>query len=392
MHDDFSRRSFLLGGAATLGAWTLAPGWVLAESIPTSAWQTFPSPTVDSGLALQPRFTSLRGRATLFWAGTSAEARAPEVFFCSAADGDDGWQKTRAPFFGNDMGRVRRLAIATARDAMALIFQRETTQGNGAVEVLLSLSRDNGYSFSTPFVMDSYVLGQEGGSYVSIAARQGTQRPEFAAAWVAEGGVVRACSIDPRTGFRPQTRVLGEVANIHSKVEVIGAGQDGFYAIWAEGKSMKSAFIKPLTGVIEDSTSFASGDFQKNFCGASYYRGPGYALAAAENGDFQVYQLKDRKFSPMGGKGKFPVNGRKLNSRVDMEDRDRLHMVVLDEGRKPRLLYTTNRGGSWSTPEVVCELKEGVDVTGFDLAVTEKTIWTIVTQSQLVNIYRRQLG
>lgn len=383
-----SRRQFLLATGATLGYCCLENAW--GEANP-SGWQKFAVPTTDSGLVLQPRLTSLRGRATLFWAGTSSEARAPEVFFCSSADGDDGWQKSRAPFFGNDMGRVRRLAVATARDAMALIFQRETTQGNGAVEVLLSLSKDNGYSFSNPFVMDSYVLGEEGGSYLSIAARQGTQRPEFAAAWVAEGGQVRACSIDPRTGFRPQTRVLGEVKSIHSKVEVIGAGQDGFYAIWAEGRSMKSAFIKPLTGTIDEAVSFASGDFQRNFCGASYYRGPGYVVAAAENGDFQVYALKDRKFTALGSKAKFPVSGRKLDCRADLEGRDHLHMAVLDEGKVPRLLYTTNRSGNWSAPDTICDLKEAVTVTGFDIAVTEGYAWAIVTQSQLLNIFRRKI-
>lgn len=382
-----TRRDFLAGTAATFTLLGLN-GWA-AET--DSGWERFKAPPTEKGLVLQPRLLNVRSRLTLFWAGTSSAARSPEVYYCNKSDGDDDWSKVRAPFFGNDMARVRRVAVATAREATGLIFQRETTQGNGAVEILLSLSYDSGYSFSNPFVLDSYVLGQEGGSYISLAARQGLQRPEFGAMWVAEDGVVRACNIDPRSGFRPRAIVVGNVASIRSKVEIVGAGNEGFYAVWPEAKHLKTAHLKPLNGETEPSVTLAAGDFDRNFCVASYYRGPGFVLAATESGALNVYEVKDEKFNPQA-KARFPVHGRKLDSRCALEDRKHLHVAVLESGSVSKLWYTTNRSGSWSEPTLICELEKEVPVTGFDIEVMEEYVWVCAAQEQLFQFRRLKLA
>ena len=379
------RRQFLAGSLAGLAYSALGPAQA------QGAWEKFDNPKTENGLVLNPRLITLKGKVTLFWAGTNSSARAPEVMYCNAGDGDSVWGKTYAPFFGSDLGRVRRLAVATARDVMAVVFQRETTQGNGAVEVLMTLSHDSGYSFGAPFVLDSYVLGQEGGSYLSCGARQGTQRGELAALWVAEGGVVRAANIDPRSGFRPRAVVIGEVESIKARAEVVGAGPDGFYCIWPEGGGLKSVRIKPLTGTMEPAEKLTSGDIQKNFSVASYYRGPAYILSSTEGGEFKIFQAKDGKLvNP--STSKFPLPGRKLDSRSCLEEEKHLHLAVVEQGPQPKLVYITNRSGSWSTAEVITTLQPDVPVTGFDITVSDSHVWAIIGQEQLVSVWRRKLG
>lgn len=380
-----SRRSFLIGAAGTVAYSALGPAYA------DGPWQPFQKPTTEQGLVLNPRLVTLKGKVTLVWSGTNSAVRQAEIIYCNAGDDDEVWGKARAPFFGQDMGRVRRLAVATARDAMAIVFQKETTQGNGAVEVYLTVSYDSGYSFSNPFVMDSYVLGKEGGSYLSCAARQGKARPEFAACWVAEGGVVRCCGIDQRSSFRPQARVVGEVENIKAKAEIVGAGPDGFYCVWPQDGGMKTAHVKPLTTSVEDTASLFKGAVVRNFGVASYYRGPGFITTCTESGEFKIYQAKDEKLSE-AFKGKFPMTQRGLDSRTALEKEELLHMAVVEGGAKPKLHYMTNRSGSWSAPEVIMNLEPDVPISGFDITVSENYVWTIVSQEQLVTVMRRKLG
>ncbi|MBX3165855.1 MAG: hypothetical protein KF760_00530 [Candidatus Eremiobacteraeota bacterium] len=380
-----SRRSFMIGAAGAVVYSALGPAYA------DGPWQPFQKPTTEQGLVLVPRLVTLKGKVTLVWSGTNASVRQPEIIYCNAGDEDEVWGKARAPFFGNDMGRVRRLAVATARDAMAIVFQRESSQGNGAVEVYLTVSYDSGYSFSTPFVMDSYVLGQQGGSYLSCAARQGKSRPEFAALWVAEGGVVRACGIDQRSSFRPQAKVVGEVENIKGKAEIVGAGGDGFYAVWPQEGNVKTARVKPLTTSVEDATTLFKGTVVRNFGVASYYRGPGFITTCTEGGEFKIHQAKDGKLVEVF-KNKFPMTQRGLDSRTALEKEEFLHMAVVEGGAKPKLHYITNRSGSWSTPEVIMNLEADVPISGFDITVSDSYVWTIVSQEQLVTVMRRKLG
>jgi hypothetical protein len=380
-----SRRSFMMGAAGAVAYSALGPAYA------DGPWQPFQKPTTEQGLVLVPRLVTLKGKVTLVWAGTNASVRQAEIIYCNAGDEDEAWGKARAPFFGSDMGRVRRLAVATARDAMAIVFQRESSQGNGAVEIYLTVSYDSGYSFSTPFVMDSYVLGKEGGSYLSCAARQGKARPEFAALWVAEGGVVRCCGIDQRSTFRPQARVVGELENIKGKAEIVGAGGDGFYAVWPQDGNVKTAHVKPLTTSVEDSVTLFKGTVVRNFGVASYYRGPGYITTCTEGGEFKIYEAKNEKLTEVF-KNKFPMTQRGLDSRTALEKEEFLHMAVVEGGSKPKLHYITNRSGSWSAPEVIMNLEQDVPISGFDITVSESYVWTIVSQEQLVTVMRRKLS
>jgi hypothetical protein len=380
-----SRRSFIKGALASLAIGQTGSAW--AEE----GWEKFAPPPTSQGLVINPRLLNVRGRLNMYWAGTSGAARAPEVYYCNKSGDDEGWGKVYAPFFGSDLARVRRLAVATARDATVLLFQRETSQGNGAVEVQMTVSGDGGYSFSTPFVLDSYVLGEEGGSYISVAARQGTKRPEFAALWVAEDGIIRACNIDPRSGFRPRALPIGTAASIKSKVEVVGAGGEGFFAIWPEGSGLKCSHIKPLTGSMGKAENVAGGEFLRNFSAAGYYRGPAFISASNESGQFGVYEARGDKLESRPTP-KFPVPGRKLDSRTCLENQKHLHMAVVEGGKTPKMWYVTNRGGSWSQPTLICNLEPEVPVTGFDIEVTEGYVWAVVGQEQLIQLRRLKLA
>lgn len=378
-----NRREFLLTGLAGL---TLRPGVARAQN---GGWSAFPAPFTDSGLFLSPRLQNVRGRLYIFWAGTTTEARAPEMFTANASDGDSDWTKPRAPFFGSDMGRVRRLAVANTRDTLAMVFQRETTQGNGAVEVLLTISSDSAYTWSNPFVMDSYVLGEEGGSYVSIAGRQGVQRAEFAACWVAEGGAVRASNIDTRSGFRPRALPVGNLTSIKGKAEVLGAGKEGFYAVWPEEKTLRSARVKPLTGVIEPAATVQTGEFLRFFATASHQRGPGFLVAAPEGGDLSLMEAKDEKLALLDKK-RIPLVGRQWECRAALDGDNKLHLALLEPGARGAIYYVHNRGGSWSAPEKVVALREEAPMTGYDIAVTEDYCWVVAGQNQIVHMLRRK--
>lgn len=379
-----NRREFLMASLAGLSLANARSGYS------QETWTAYPAPFTDSGLFLSPRLQNVRGRLYVFWAGTTGEARAPEIFLSSTTEGDNSWSKPRAPFFGNDMARVRKLAVANTRDTLALVFQRETTQGNGAVEVLLTISADSAYSWSNPFVMDSYVLGQEGGSYVSIAGRQGTQRPEFAACWVAEDGAVRASNIDTRSGFRPRALPVGNLSSIKGKAEVLGAGKDGFYAVWPEERTLRCSRVHPLSGVIDPATTVQTGEYLRLFATASHQRGPGFLVAAPEGGDFSTLEAKNDKLAPVDKK-RIPLVGRQWECRAALDGDNKIHLALLEPGARAAIYYVHNRGGSWSAPEKVLTLREAAPLTGFDIAATEGYCWVTAGQNQIVHLLRRKL-
>jgi len=78
----------------------------------------------------------------LVWAGTTSQIRNPELMHSTISGGDDEWKSPRAPFFGQNKGRVRKVSIGKTRNLMAVLFQRSLRQGNDAYEVLLTFSSD----------------------------------------------------------------------------------------------------------------------------------------------------------------------------------------------------------------------------------------------------------
>lgn len=358
-----------------------------------SAWETIPNPETNTGLVNSPRLLNIRNRIMIFWAGTSELAKQPEIFFTSrqGGDGDDKWAPSRPPFFGQDFARVRKLAVATARDMMGIVFERETGSGVtgtvGSMEVHMSTSRDFGYSFGTPFLLDSFVLGEASGSYVTAGARQGTQAPEFAVSWVAEGGAVRAASINTR-GDRPEAVSVGHVDEVKTRAEMMGAGTQGFFLIWPEN-GMKTAHVKPLQGGPETAMSLAKGSFGNNYSVCYNYRGPGYAVMTSDNGDVQVLEAKGDKFEPKGPPQKDPVRGKNLESRTALDGDRRIHRLTLDPNGN-HLIYSSFKDGKWSEPQPICDLRPDLTSTGIDIAVCEDYVWVCASQAQILTIRRHK--
>ncbi len=377
-----------LAAILTLAVFSSAPGFT--ETSDAQSWQTISNPETNKGLVINPRFLTVRSKIMLFWSGTSLSAVAPEIFLTDRGQSDEQWNKTRAPFFGADLGRIRSLSVATARDTMGILFERETTQGNGAMEVMMSMSQDFGYSFGSPFLLDSFVLGDSNGSSVALAARQGTQRPEFAAGWVSEGGKVKASTIDTRRDSRPETAIVGEVANSKTKVDMVGCGRDGFYMIWPENRiGLRSAHLRPLVGGADPATTLVPGDFTRNF-GTSYlYRGPGVVVASGDGGSLQSYRSDSGAFKEIST-SKETAKGRNLETRCSVDEKQRIHRVVLNSGEN-KLYYQMLDGTQWTPLELVCELSKDVKMTGFDVVATEDYVWVVAAQSQIMKLLRHPL-
>ena len=108
------------------------------------AWQELKRPGNGKGLFLDPKLLGVGSRVHMVWSGTNDQIRNPEVFH-SFSDGKSGkWRSPRAPFFGQNKGKVRKVALGRTRGLIGILFQRSLRQGNDAYEVLLSLSGDQG--------------------------------------------------------------------------------------------------------------------------------------------------------------------------------------------------------------------------------------------------------
>jgi hypothetical protein len=355
-------------------------------------WAEMDLPDTHKGLVLEPRLMHLRGRVFIFWAGTSLEALNPEIFLATREGKDAKWKTTKAPFFGQDVGKVHHLAVATARDQMAMIFQRSANQGNRAVEVQMSTSRDFGWSWSPPFVLDSYTLGETGGSGVALAARQGASRPEFAGAWIAENGIVRAANLDGRSSFRPTASKVGEVKDQDGQVEVVGNGTDGFYVVWPEDHELRSAHVKPLTGGVEEKEVVTTGTFKKDFSVCSNYHGPAHIVAESERNQLTSFVPKGGKFVPDGETVTSPIPGRNLESRSSVDGDNGLHVATLDSHNVNKLYYMgEKKGKGWSAPELVLDLDPSIPVTGFDIVATDDAVWICASQGQLLYIRKKKI-
>lgn len=359
----------------------------------SAEWTEVPNPDTRTGLVIQPRFLNLRGKLLLFWAGTSTKAPGAEICVVTKEEGSDAWSATRAPFFGEDLGRVRRLAVATGRDITALAFERTPGQGGNAIEVLLALSTDRGYSFNPPYVLDSFVA-DDLGSWISVAARQGTRRDEIAAAWIADGGQVRVASVDLRSaGYRPEASTVGTSRESSNRVEMATAGSEGFFATWAETKGLKTCRVKPLTGGAEAGVMLATGDFAKNFCTASGgYKGPAFTIGGDESGSLAAWMESDGKFTPLET-GKLGLSKSKnLESRCSTDNDKKLHVAVLSADKSEmKVYYTHNKGGKWAAPAVAMELDPSVPCSGLDICVLDDHVYVVVAQGQRLTIKKQKL-
>ena len=377
--------TLLVGVTLNLG------GALPAGAEPAAGWEAISSPETNQGLVLTPRLLQIRDRFYLFWSGTSATVKQPEFYFSSRGGGEEKWSPSRAPFFGDDLGRVRRICAATARDAMGIIFEREANQGGGAMEIYITVSGDMGYEFGKPYLLDAFVLGDQSGSWVTIAARQGVKRAEFACGWVAEDGAVRVCSIDTRSGERPEAKAIGHVRDLKGRVEIVSAGAEGFYAIWPEmGSGLKTSRLRPLAGGVDGSpVSLTPGDYARNFSVCYNYRGPGFVVAGAENGDLQTFVTKDEKFQPLHPTQKSTVTGRGLESRSYYDSKEQIHQLVFNPANF-KLFYSCYQDGKWSASEEVSQLDKDIQLSGFDIAASDDYIYIVASQGQKIQIKRKK--
>lgn len=367
---------------------------VLSLGVAGAEWTAFPNPDTRTGLVLQPRFLNVKDKLMLFWAGTSVKAPGAEICTVNKNEGEDSWSPTRAPFFGEDLGRVRKLAVATGRDITALIFQRTPGQGGNAIEVCLALSVDRGYSFQAPYVVDGFVADEGNGSWVAVAGRKGTRRDEISAAWISNGGAVRVCSIDLRAaGYRPEATTVGTSREGSDRVEIATAGSEGFFVTWAEAKALKTARVKPLTGGAAAAVTVQGGDYLKNFCmAAGGYIGPAFTVAGDESGQLAAWVEGDGKFNPLETAKLSLSKVRNMESRVTTDDNKKLHVALLSADKNEhKVYYMNNKGGRWSTPEVVMELDASIPSTGFDICAVGDSVYVAAAQGQRLTIKKSKI-
>ncbi|MBI3926188.1 MAG: hypothetical protein HY319_11655 [Armatimonadetes bacterium] len=355
-----------------------------ADESDAAAWESLQPPSTSGGLFLVPRMTDIGGRLHLFWSGTDEKVRSPELFHCSRADGDPNWTDAHAPFFGAAMNKVRQLEVASSRDVIGIIFQRQMPQGPRALEILTTFSSDNGWGFSRPFVIDSFVGPDSKGSCVSIGARDG-KSPEFALAWAVDGHALRATSLDFRSFSRPGGATVGHHDGTVDKIEIAGAGNDGFMAVFNETNTLRTARVKPLTGGVEPARGVVKGAFGRSFTAASRPKGP-IRLVTLEQGELVSYEYKDDIWAKQ--ENTRTELGGNAEVRSDMDDSKSLHLGVL-VGNK--IYHVTDRGDEWSKPQPVIELDPNLPFSGFDIAATNDYVYVAAAQNQRLYVKRRKL-
>lgn len=352
-------------------------------------WEPLVAPPNEGGLYLNPRMTAIRGRLHLFWVGTSAKVRSTELFHTTMTDGSDAWSEVKAPFFGIAKNRVRQIGVAAARDMIGVIFQRQLSQSDRAMEVLTTFSSDNGWSFSPPYVVDSFVGPDAAGTHVAIGAREGRKGPEFALGWAVDSQALRCAPLDFRSKIRPSSVTVGHYEEGENKIDVVGAGEDGLMAAFNEGSALRTARVKPLTGGVEPARTVAKGYFGRGFTAANHQKGPAN-LASLERGrlisytyEGGIWKEQDNGMLPSGPLSAADVE---LRSAVD-DDRD-LH-IAIHAGNK--IYFVTGKGEGWSEPEVVIELEPNFQFSGFDVGVTSDYVYVVACQKNQMQARRRKL-
>lgn len=363
------------------------PAWAQSDPVDPN-WKAVPRGKHEKGLIVSPRLCAMGSRAHLFWSGTSEKIRRPEFHHASISDGDDTLGEARAPFFGQARSRVRKIAVGNARNMMAVLFQRQMSQSSDAYEMLITISADHGWGWTRPYVIDSFVYGKSGGSWVSIDGRQGTHRPEFCAAWVAENDQVKVATINISSSNRPRSQGVGHHSPNSNKVEVASIGRDGFVSVWSEGRGVMCARVKPLVGGAEDSFPAITGSFGQFFTLAGSYKGPA-SLVAGAGGQLHTLINDDNKWKKLDLDSPSLPSG-KLEARSDLDEDKKIHMVIYTGDGDNRLFYTRQQEGKWSEPELVFEMEKSLPCGGFDLAATDDHVYIVASQGVRLYLARRK--
>ena len=376
----------------------LVAGWALAlPALAEGPWEVMPTPDTRGGLVLAPRLETGGGRLQMAWSGTNEASKITEPEFMFSSFDGSVWTRPKAPYFGDELGRVRRLALASARQAVGALFQRTTEQSGNAFEVLYAVSTDGGWSYSRPSVADSFVHEGKTGTAVAMAGIGG-RRPTFALAWLTEASQVRAGVLDPlNNSDRPRASTLGNYGPRSERVELAGEDGGGFVAAWNDGSTLRAVRLKPIIGDPEEAQSVATGTVETNFA-LTDWRGRRPLLVfetaqAPRSGGprRQVHRWADGRWQkvdaapPASGEPPFPQT---LEAAQD-EDGG-LHVVSLPR-TGDRLLYSRLVGGRWSEPETVALLDPNLGVTGFDVAVLGDRVYAAVAQGPRLEAASRKV-
>ncbi|MFA5507333.1 MAG: hypothetical protein WC314_06025 [Vulcanimicrobiota bacterium] len=360
---------------------------------PHPAWSELPRPggEQNKGLFLEPALLNMGSRFHLVWSGTNEQIRRPEVFHSTLDGGAKEWKDPRAPFFGKNKARVRKVALGKTRNLIGLVFQRTLTQGNDAYEVLLALSSDQGWSWSGTIEIDSYVADKTGGTAVAIEGRQGSNRPEFAIAWTRAYGDVRTANFDINSSLRPEGSQVGTHADGAEKVGVGTLGSEGFTVVFNNGAGLTAAYIKALIGKVEEGSSLLRGRFGKFFSVASRPYGPSRVVVGSDT-TVESLTSDGKDWKKDEETANLPFNARDVDAESDMDDNKNLHVAMIRPVKDGfELWYLGQKDKKWNAPEHVYTFADKVDVRGFDIAASNDYAVIVVSQGFAGKFFRRKL-
>lgn len=368
----------------------LAPAFAQDEQS-DSKWLELPRPG-GKGLLLEPTLLNMGSRVHLVWSGTSDEIRRPEIFHSSISGSETEWKSPRAPFFGKNKARVRKIALGKTRNLIGLVFQRSLRQGNDAYEVLLAISSDQGWSWSNTIEIDSFVAEKKGGTAVSIEGRQGSNRPEFALAWIRAYGNIRAANFDINSSLRPEGTVIGERAPKAEKAEIGALGRDGFSVVFNNGVGLATAHVKALIGKIEEGDTFLRGRYGSFFSVASRPYGPS-RLAVGTGDSVEAYTSNKLSWKSDKQTGKLPFTTGGVSVQSDMDEKKNLHLAMLRPvSGKFELWYIGQDDRKWGEAELIHTFDDQYEMRGFDIAAAKDYAFVAASQGFNAKFFRRELG
>lgn len=364
-------------------------GSALAEET-ESGWSIVPRP-VEKGLFLEPRLLMSGSRLHLIWSGTSEQINRPEFFHSYMSHDSSEWKNTKAPFFGQNKANVRKVAIGQTRNLIGVLIQRSLRQSNEAYEVLLTISNDEGWSWSNTIEIDSYNTEKTGGTGLSIEGRQGSNRPEFALAWYREYGNLRAANFDFKSTVRPQGVLVGQRSGSLDKVEVGALGKEGFSAVFNNGTGLATSYIKALIGKIEEGTTFLRGRFGNSFSVASRPYGPS-RLAVGTGSTIEAFTSNETSWKNDQQAGELPFSSEATFMESDLDPDQNLHLVLIrPSGGNFEVWYVGQKDKVWGKAELVTKLQGKDEMRGFDITASDKYIFIVTSQGFEGKLYRKKL-
>lgn len=361
-----------------------------------AAWEVMPTPETNGELALEPQLLGL-SKPYLGWGWTNTSSKMVEPEFAFSFLEGSSWTRPRAPFFGSNVGNLRRMAVAVAKYTVGVIYQRNTEQSHDSFEILYSMSGDKGWSYTTPKVCDSYVHEDTRGTDVAIAG-VGGRKPTFCYGWLAEERQVRLAILDPNfRGDRPRANNVGRYGRGCERVELAGEEHNGFVGVWNEGQRLMSAYITPLVGEAKESQQIVSGKIGQNFSlSDSGGRHPVlvYDLPRSpKNGTRrQVMTWNDKgewekieAAPPLGGDFRLPLT---ISS---CQDKDKNLYLASVSRNGESVHFTALRNGRFTVPELCMNLKPLLGVTGVSIACCGDYVFIAASQGPYMQVVRRSL-